>query len=146
MLEQTQRPMAFNRRTFLKAGSLAGLGLSLPELLAARRTTGRAKSCILFFLCGGASHIDTWDMKPDAPIEFRGPFSPINTSAPGVEICEHLPMTAKQAHHMAIVRSVTDFGKATGDHHAGYYYNLTGNVPDETFRREGINRRPYARD
>ena len=141
-----------NRRDFLIASTAGISGLQFrPSTMAAPggslEPLGKpAKSCILFFLCGGASHIDTWDMKPDAPIEFRGPFNPINTSAPGVEVCEHLPMTAKQAHHMAIVRSVTDFGKATGDHHAGYYYNLTGNVPDETFRREGNNRRPYPTD
>ena len=141
-----------DRRTFLVASTAGISGLQFrPSMMAAPagsvETRGKpAKSCILFFLCGGASHIDTWDMKPDAPSEFRGPFRPIQTSAPGVKICEHLPMTAKQAHHMAIVRSVTDFGKATGDHHAGYYYNLTGNAPDETFRREGNNRRPYATD
>jgi hypothetical protein len=87
-----------------------------------------------------------WDMKPEAPMEYRGPFRPIKTTAPGVDICEHLPLTAKQGKHLAIVRSVTDFGRATGDHHAGYYYNLTGNVPDQTFRTEGNNRRPYPTD
>ena len=79
-------------------------------------------------------------------MEYRGPFRPIKTTAPGVDICEHLPLTAKQGKHLAIVRSVTDFGRATGDHHAGYYYNLTGNVPDQTFRTEGNNRRPYPTD
>lgn len=109
-------------------------------------TPRRAKSTILFFLCGGASHIDTWDMKPDAPSEYRGPFDPIATSAPGIHLCEHLPLTARQAHHLAIVRSITDGGRATGDHHAGYYYNLTGRAPDNTFRTQGNDRRPYADD
>ena len=68
---------------------------------------GKAKSTILFFLCGGASHIDTWDMKPDAPAEYRGPFQPIATSAPGVQLCEHLPLLARQAHHLAVVRSIS---------------------------------------
>ena len=79
-------------------------------------------------------------------MEYRGPFQPIKTTAPGVDICEHLPMTAQQGKHLAIVRSVTDFGRATGDHHAGYYYNLTGNIPDITFRTQGNNRRPYPTD
>ena len=121
-------------------------GMAMPSLGAAGGRAKPAKSTILFFLCGGSSHIDMWDMKPEAPMEYRGPFRPIKTTAPGVDICEHLPLTAKQGKHLAIVRSVTDFGRATGDHHAGYYYNLTGNVPDQTFRTEGNNRRPYPTD
>ncbi len=121
-------------------------GLAFPSLGAPGGRAKPAKSTILFFLCGGSSHIDMWDMKPEAPMEYRGPFRPIKTTAPGVDICEHLPLTAKQGKHLAIVRSVTDFGLATGDHHAGYYYNLTGNVPDLTFRTQGNNRRPYATD
>ena len=105
-----------------------------------------AKSTILFFLCGGSSHIDMWDMKPDAPVEYRGEFQPIRTSAPELRICEHLPMLAKQAHHFSLVHGITDFGRATGDHHAGYYYNLTGHAPDETFRQQGNDRRPYSTD
>ena len=142
-----------DRRTFLMASTatLGGLKFGQSTLMAApgKPTGGRkkpAKSVILFFLCGGSSHIDMWDMKPEAPMEYRGPFRPIKTTAPGVEISEHLPMTAKQGKHLAIVRSVGDGGQATGDHHAGYYYNLTGNVPDQTFRTEGNNRRPYATD
>lgn len=106
---------------------------------------GRAKSTILFFLCGGASHLDMWDMKPHAPREYRGPFEPIATSAPGVTLCEHLPQLARQAHHLALVNSVGGTVN-TNDHHAGYYYNLTGHVPDLTFRTQGNNRRPYPDD
>ncbi len=106
---------------------------------------GKAKSVILFFLCGGASHIDTWDMKPDAPAEYRGPFSPIDTSAPGIQLCEHLPRMSKQAHQLAVVRSVGGTVN-TNDHHAGYYYNLTGHVPDATFLSLGNDRRPYPDD
>jgi hypothetical protein len=100
---------------------------------------------ILFFLCGGASHIDTWDMKPDAPAEYRGPFSAIATSAPGIRLCEHLPLLAAQAHHLAVINSVSGTVN-TNDHHAGYYHQLTGHVPDATFLTEGNNRRPYATD
>ena len=122
-------------------------GMAFPSISeAAKGRKKPAKSTILFFLCGGSSHIDMWDMKPEAPLEYRGPFRPIKTTAPEIDICEHLPMTAKQGKHLAIVRSVTDFGRATGDHHAGYYYNLTGNVPDITFRTQGNNRRPYPTD
>ncbi|MCA9173852.1 MAG: DUF1501 domain-containing protein [Planctomycetales bacterium] len=140
-----------NRRTILAASTVgyAGLRWARPSCGApagANSGGGRAKSTILFFLCGGASHIDTWDMKPDAPAEYRGAFDPIETSAAGVQLCEHLPMTAKNAHHLAIVRSITDGGRATGDHHAGYYYNLTGRVPDITFRTQGNDRRPQPTD
>ena len=122
-------------------------GMAFPSIVeAAKGRKKPAKSTILFFLCGGSSHVDMWDMKPEAPMEYRGPFRPIKTTAPDIDICEHLPMTAKQGKHLAIVRSVTDFGRATGDHHAGYYYNLTGNVPDITFRTQGNNRRPYSTD
>lgn len=85
-------------------------------------------------------------MKPDAPSAYRTPFRPVSTSADGIQLCEYLPMTAKVAHHLAIVRSVTDGGQATGDHHAGYYYNLTGHVPDQTFRTQGNDRKPQATD
>ena len=122
-------------------------GMAFPSIVGAAKGRKKpAKSTILFFLCGGSSHVDMWDMKPEAPMEYRGPFRPIKTTAPDINICEHLPMTAKQGKHLAIVRSVTDFGRATGDHHAGYYYNLTGNVPDSTFRTQGNNRRPYSTD
>jgi hypothetical protein len=86
-----------------------------------------------------------WDMKPKAPVEYRGLFQPIATSAPGVSLCEHLPLLAKQAHHLALVNSVGGT-VSTNDHHAGYYYNLTGHVPDPTFLSQGNNRTPYPDD
>jgi hypothetical protein len=84
-------------------------------------------------------------MKPEAPVEYRGPFSSIATSAPEIRLCEHLPKLANQAHRLAIVRSV-GASVSTNDHHAGYYYNLTGHVPDSTFLSLGNDRRPYADD
>ncbi len=142
-----------SRRTFLVASTLgfAGLQFGRPALAAAgdsQRTAasgGRAKSTILFFLCGGASHVDTWDMKPLAPLEYRGAFEPIATSTPGVRLCEHLPMLAQQAHHLAVVNSIGGTVN-TNDHHAGYYYNLTGHVPDPTFLSLGNSRTPYPDD
>jgi hypothetical protein len=140
-----------DRRTFLVASGIgyAGLQFGAPAAAATveqeRAKSGRAKSTILFFLCGGASHIDTWDMKPDAPAEYRGPFNPIETSAPGVQLCEHLPMLAKQAHHLTLINSVGATVN-TNDHHAGYYHNLTGHVPDVTFRTLGNNRTPFPDD
>lgn len=110
-----------------------------------RRSDAKAKSTILFFLSGGASHLDMWDLKPHAPAEYRGPFQPIETSAPGVQFSEHLPLVARQAHHLAIVRSVGATVN-TNDHHAGYYHNLTGHVPDATFLSLGNNRTPMPDD
>lgn len=141
------------RRAFLTASAnvLAGLPLVacadplLANTLARAAVGGEAKSVILFFLCGGASHIDTWDMKPDAPAEYRGPFNSIPTSAADIRLCEHLPKLANLAHHLAIVRSV-GATVSTNDHHAGYYYHLTGHVPDPTFLSLGNDRRPYGDD
>lgn len=110
-----------------------------------KNSGGRAKSTILFFLCGGASHVDTWDMKPAAPAEYRGPFQPIATSAPGVMLSEHLPHLAQQAHHLSLINSV-GASVNTNDHHAGYYYNLTGHVPDQSFRTLGNSRTPFPDD
>lgn len=141
-----------DRRTAIVASTVGYAGMKLPPVAAAKPGSGRgassgsAKSTILFFLCGGASHVDTWDMKPDAGSAYRGPFQSIPTAAAGIRLCEHLPMTAKVADHLAVVHGVSDRGQATGDHHAGYYYNLTGHAPDNTFRTQGNDRRPYADD
>jgi hypothetical protein len=147
------RPL-INRRTFLTASTMAmtslrfapGLKATTGPALPAAALAKPAKSCVLFFLCGGASHIDMWDMKPEAPAEYRGEFKPIRTTGEDIRICEHLPLLAKQAHHFALVHGVTDGGRATGDHHAGYYYNLTGHAPDATFKQQGNDRRPYPED
>jgi uncharacterized protein (DUF1501 family) len=140
-------PADLSRRAFLCAGGLSYFGYNLAARAAASSASPRkAKSTILIWLSGGASHIDTWDMKPDAPVEYRGQFKPIATSAPEIQLCEHLPHLAKQAHHLAIVRSLGDQRRGTGDHHAGYYYNLTGHAPDRTFHQLLNNRTPYATD
>jgi uncharacterized protein (DUF1501 family) len=139
-----------DRRTFLVAGGLGLFGTNLATAAAynpaspGRRRT--AASAIMIWLSGGASHIDTWDLKPDAPAEYRGLFRPVATSAPGVTLCEHLPHLARQAHHLAVVRSLGDHGRGTGDHHAGYYYNLTGHAPDRTFHQLLNARTPYPTD
>src|SRR5438445_3129176 len=103
----------FSRRNMLKA-SLAGIaGLSFPGLLRTRaeaaqtnRRIGNGKSVILLWMTGGPSHIDTWDMKPDRPLENRGPFRPIATRLPGVQICEHLPRQAALLDRFTLIRSV----------------------------------------
>src|SRR5262245_10481652 len=102
-------------------------------LVRGRGETAPAPQTIVVKVQHLSTYMDTWDMKPDAPIEYRGVFNPIATSASGIQLCEHLPHLATQAHHLAIVRSLGDHGRGTGDHHAGYYDNLTGHAPDRTF-------------
>jgi hypothetical protein len=124
------------------------MGVAHGEESATTQVDGRrstAKSTILFFLCGGASHIDMWDLKPKAPAEYRGPFQPIETSTPGLRLSEHLPLLAKQSHHLALINSLGATVN-TNDHHAGYYYNLTGHAPDASFLTLGNNRTPFADD
>ena len=141
-----------DRRTFLIAGGLSFFGLDLASgvgYATEQTTTGErqpARSAIMIWLSGGASHIDTWDMKPEAPVEYRGVFNSVATSVAEIRLCEHLPYLAKQAHHLAIVRSLGDHGRGTGDHHAGYYYNLTGHAPDRTFHQLLNARIPYSTD
>lgn len=141
-----------NRRQLLVASTigLAGMrfGQPLPaaDITAEQATTGgKAKSTILFFLCGGSSHIDMWDLKPKAPMEYRGEFKPVPTSASGLQISEHLPKLSRVGHHLAVVRSIRG-SVNTNDHHAGYYYNLTGHVPDPTFLTLGNDRTPMPDD
>lgn len=121
--------MRRGRRDLLQAGALSAVGLSLPALLLggeARVSAPKAKSCILYFMEGGPSHIDLWDMKPDAPDQIRGPLRPIQTSLPGFDICEHLPRLAQVGHRLTVVRSVSH---RIVDHNAASYYILSGQQP-----------------
>lgn len=98
-----------NRRSFLKVGSLALCGLTLPQLLRAESTQGRTqstKSVIMIFLPGGPSHLDLFDLKPNAPSNIRGEFQPISTNVPGVEFSELLPRLAQSADKLAVIRSI----------------------------------------
>lgn len=121
-----------SRRGLLRLGGLSLVGLGLPRLLRSLAHAGSetrrapAKSCILFYLEGGPAHQDLWDMKPEAPAEIRGEFKPIPTRVPGLQFCEHLPMLAGQAHHLALVRSVSH---SFSEHNSATYYALTGHEP-----------------
>ena len=125
-----------SRRRFLSASGTGLLGLPAnfavrPPLSAEAEiaaASGTAKATIMIVLAGGASHLDTWDMKPGAPAEIRGEFQPIETSSPGVRLCEHLPMTARHAHRLAVINSVD--GTDPTNSHLGYYYHLTGHKLD----------------
>ncbi|MCO6453931.1 MAG: DUF1501 domain-containing protein [Pirellulaceae bacterium] len=112
----------------LRVGAL-GTTISLSQFLGAQAAQGQSdsgRSAILVFLGGGPAHQDTFDLKPNAPVEYRGQFSPARTSVPGVEICEHLPRLARRADRYAIVRGITH---SLADHGLGTRYLMTGNLP-----------------
>ncbi|MFO0809785.1 MAG: DUF1501 domain-containing protein [Gemmataceae bacterium] len=114
-----------------RRAALGAFGLSLTNLLtlqgrASESGVGRAKSCIVFFAWGGMSQLDTFDPKPDAPLEIRGPTKPIATAVPGIRIAETLPRLAARADKLAFVRSVHH---RCGGHRNGAYWNLTGHAP-----------------
>ncbi|HSQ58032.1 MAG TPA: DUF1501 domain-containing protein, partial [Gemmata sp.] len=115
------------RREMLRVGGLAVAGLSLEDVLRLRAASpdpsaARGKSVIMIWLRGGASHIDSYDMKPNAPAEIRGEFKPIQTNVPGIQICEHLPLHAKMMDRLAISRGIKSVD--IGDHTP--HYILTG--------------------
>ena len=126
----------FHRRDFLRVGMLSLLGLSMSQYFAlaegskktqaAGRTNGTADSAILIWLGGGPSHIDTFDPKPDAPLEIRGNFKPVNTNVSGIQLSEHLARTARVMDKLCAVRSVTS---PTAAHEIGTHYMLTGFLP-----------------
>jgi hypothetical protein len=118
-----------SRRSFLKASLLAGGALGAQALSPARAARASADdrdtAVIQIWLGGGPSHIDMVDLKPEAPLEFRGAFSPIATSVPGIQICELLPKHAARMGRLAIIRSLHH---ATSDHPAGTHWTQTGRI------------------
>ncbi|TMQ34669.1 MAG: DUF1501 domain-containing protein [Planctomycetota bacterium] len=118
------------RREFLRAGGLALAGLTLPEFLhhragAAPASAPRAQRCLQLFMWGGPSQLETFDLKPQAPVGVRGVFRPAATNVPGTQICEHLPLLAQKANRYAILRSVTHTGV---NHGTSAYHMLTGHL------------------
>ncbi len=129
------RPVTFcdglRRRDFLHMGSLPALGLGMPGFmgLKAMGATGKGKrdmNCILLMLVGGPSQLDTWDMKPNAPVEIRGPYKPIKTNVAGIEISENFPRMAKHADKFALIRSVHHTAAAV--HDTGHQMMQTGRL------------------
>jgi hypothetical protein len=104
------------------------LGSLLHPRVSASTKPARAEACVLIFLNGGMSHVDTFDPKPNQPPEIRGEFATVRTSAPGVLMTEHLPRLARLAHHLTIVRSV-GFDGRLGNHSPACYHMLTGKEP-----------------
>ena len=123
----------FHRRDLLRVGGPGLLGLTLPKLLEAREKSAsggalktRAKSVIFLFQWGGPSHVDTFDMKLDAPDAYRSKYNPISTSVPGMHVCEHLPETAKVMDRIAQIRTVHH---TMNNHNSAGYTALTGVEP-----------------
>ena len=123
------------RRRFLQIGAMSTFGLSLPDLLRAEQQTGRSsRSVILIWMHGGPSQLDTFDMKPLAPAEVRGPWKPIPSSLPGLDVCELMPEHAKIMDKCTVIRS---FSHGNGDHWAAAHWMLTGRLGST-----GSNRKP----
>ena len=129
-----RRSLRQSRRGFLQIGAL-GAGLSLSRLLASEaqaQTVARSPSVIILWMRGGPSHIDMWDPKPQAPVEYRGEFGTIDTSVPGIQLSDMLPKSAQVMQHWSIIRSLNhhDAGHSTGDQICFTGYN-SGPAPDE---------------
>jgi hypothetical protein len=132
----TMRCDGVARRDLLRIGGLTALGLGVGDLLRCQRTASaenqrteaesKARSCVLIWLDGGASHLETFDVKPDAPKEVRGPLDSITSSMAGMRISECLPRTATMLDKLAIIRSMTS---PLGEHNFGTHYLMTGYKP-----------------
>jgi hypothetical protein len=136
----------WTRREILRAGAVGLGGLTLPQLLrlqgeaaAAGGKPGKVRSVVMLFLSGGPSHLDMWDLKPEAPEEIRGTFQPIRTSVPGIQISEHLPRSAKLIDRCAIIRSMNH---SIPNHPPATYWMMVGSpiqralVQSSTMSRE----------
>ena len=152
----TRQEVACQKMTRRDALQLGALGLSLPSMLAlqarakaalpavasanSQRSFGKAKRCIVLFAWGGMSHIDTWDLKPDAGSDVKSAFASIPTTIPGYHVCEHLPRLAKHAHELTIIRSAHHNAPS---HRSAAYWNLTGHAPQASDQNWPVSRRDW---
>ena len=143
-------PTAFGRRSFIQVGLLGGMGLSLPDLFRVsaragevrmpgsdigKRPEGRAKNVIQIILPGGLAHQESWDPKPEAPIEYRGPLGVVKTKIPGVVFSENLARTAQVADKITVVRSITGH---IPDHAQATYQMFTGYLPTPAIQHPSL--------
>lgn len=130
------RSLDLSRRSLLRIGGLGMLGLTMPKILHAGAATSslpvRAKQVIFLFQWGGPSHLDTFDLKPDAPAEIRGPLRPISSAVPGLPVSEHFPEMAKRMDRVTLIHSMTHTMK---NHNSAGYYALTGHAPPSDDQR-----------
>jgi len=122
----------FTRRRLLQAGSLGALNMALPGMVAARvdanqglRGIAAERSCIFILLCGGPSHLDTWDLKPEAPEGIRGPYRPVQTAVPGMRISELHTRLPALTRHICLIRSMTHVGNIS-NHFDAMHHCLSG--------------------
>src|SRR5579859_6469738 len=130
-----QQPVStkISRRQLLQFGSVGALGMGVPVIVMAGvggmagTSDGHAapKSCIFILMCGGPSHLDTWDLKPEAPAEIRGPYKPIATSVPGMRISELHTRLAALTQHFSLIRSMTHVGNIS-NHFDAMHHCLSG--------------------
>src|SRR3954451_2045384 len=125
-------PNLLSRRQVLQAGGIGALTMALPGMVAARvnanqppRGIAAEKSCIFVLLCGGPSHLDTWDLKPNAPDDIRGPYRPIATAVPGMRISELHRRLPALAPHYSLIRSMTHVGNIS-NHFDAMHHLLSG--------------------
>ena len=130
--DERQQSTLISRRGLLQAGGIGALTLGLPGLVAAGVNGNRGlgsgaaeKSCIFVLLCGGPSHLDTWDLKPAAPAEIRGPYQPIATAVPGMRLSELHPRLATLTRHFSLIRSMTHVGNIS-NHFDAMHHCLSG--------------------
>jgi hypothetical protein len=128
-VREADRRSGLSRRAFLLGGASSAIGLTLGDILAlsasARGPSPPARAVIMLWLWGGPSHLDTFDMKPGAPVEYRGPFEPIATAVPGISICELLPQLARRADKFALLRALHH---ESNDHGVAGTIALTGSI------------------
>ena len=145
-----------SRRQILQAGGIGALAMANPGMVAASMDAGRGlrgeaaeRSCIFILLCGGPSHIDTWDLKPGAPAEIRGPYKPIATSVPGMRISELHSRLPSLAQHLTLIRSMTHVGNIS-NHFDAMHHLLSGQSaapPDSPYLGSIVSRlRPTERN
>ncbi len=135
-------PPRISRRKFLQAGGLGLLNFAVPGMVLGKDkfdSSGNAvpskKCCIFLLLCGGPSHIDTWDLKPEAPMEIRGPYKPIRTKVPGMQLSELHPKLAKVTDHFCLIRSMTH-PRPINNHFDAMHNLLSGQIVERV--REGV--------
>lgn len=142
-----QTHQLLSRRSMLRIGGLGTLGLTLPKLLGSahgfgiRRPRVRAKSVIFLFQWGGPSHVDMFDMKPDAPAAYRSPHRPMRTSCDDIDISCHLPRLSKLMDRFTVIRTMSHNMK---NHNSAGYYALTGHAPpsDDQRLQDNLDRFP----
>jgi len=140
--------LEMNRRQALIAGGLGTMSLGMPgmvmgndQLDAAGNAVAAEKSCIFVLLCGGPSHVDTWDMKPDAPLDYRGPYSPIETKVPGMRLNEMHTELAKLTDHFTLINSMSHPGAISN--HFDAMHNLLSGQSEKRVQQGVPDEQPY---